>query len=43
MKKCGEAGPKQGNLWTQISKDIKNWRMTPPEILVTASEFVDFN
>ena len=42
MKKCAESSPKYGEFWVQISKDIKNWRMKPEEILRAASDLVSF-
>jgi len=42
MKKCSESQPKYGELWIKISKDIENWRMKTEDILIAASELVNF-
>merc|ERR1712032_1213997 len=43
IRKCIENSPKFGELWISFSKDIANWKLKPNEILIEASELVDFN
>uniref|UniRef100_UPI00358DE5CD pre-mRNA-processing factor 6 n=1 Tax=Myxine glutinosa TaxID=7769 RepID=UPI00358DE5CD len=33
MKRCENVEPRHGELWCQMSKDIKNWRKKPSEVL----------
>lgn len=42
MKKCAESNPKNGELWIQIAKEIKNWKMKNEEILQAASDLVNY-
>ena len=42
MKRCAESNSKYGEIWIKVSKDIKNWKMKPEEILQAASEMVSF-
>lgn len=33
IKSCVQAEPRHGELWQSISKDVRNWRKGPAEIL----------
>uniref|UniRef100_A0A1I7SA43 Pre-mRNA-processing factor 6 n=1 Tax=Bursaphelenchus xylophilus TaxID=6326 RepID=A0A1I7SA43_BURXY len=41
LEDCKLAEPRHGELWQKVSKDIKNWRMTTEQILLTVAASVD--
>ncbi|CAK9294730.1 unnamed protein product [Gordionus sp. m RMFG-2023] len=41
IKRCVKAEPHHGEIWCSVSKDISNWKLKTPEILIKTSEILE--
>jgi pre-mRNA-processing factor 6 len=41
-EKCEKFNPRHGDLWISVSKAPKNWKLNSKEILILASDLVNY-